>query len=83
LRGENQSYFVYFNGHFPSNKVWYSSDRDYNGSCAFTFNPHTEAVTLDGVDLGNVPLPLSFRRFCWHLSIEAEDGQKRERLTGH
>lgn len=72
-----------YEGHFPSRAVWTAPPREYRGPCSLLFDLGRGAVALGGAAWGRVPVPLPGRRFAWRVTLEAADGRRRSRLTGH
>jgi SAM-dependent methyltransferase len=71
-----------YEGHFPTRECW-RGEADYAGPSTLTFDLKTGQARCDGAILGQVPLPLAGRRFCWRLQLARPDGAILSRTTGH
>ena len=72
-----------YKGHFPTERLWQSSLRRYDGPCDFTFSLRDGTVQLDGQEWGRTPVPLPTRRFCWSFVLSSGHKLKRNRMTSH
>jgi 2-polyprenyl-3-methyl-5-hydroxy-6-metoxy-1,4-benzoquinol methylase len=70
-----------YEGHFPRKTLWETAAH-YGQPQDLSLDLRTGEIHLGERALGNVPVPLPTRRFCFRLELETE-GRTKHRLTGH
>src|SRR5687768_9242603 len=72
-----------YEGHFPRRTVWERRAIPYDGPQSLVLDVVHGSLSLGGVSLGSVDVPISARRIAFRLELQSSNRSKLSRTTGH